>query len=186
LAYARKFSGFKTCFDFSEFCQVTAVGYRNHETGCSEPRISFVMTYSYCLDFPLKWFFWGVGAPTFHVNSRDKNVTKIKQNVSEQIRDVGIRLKCAREASGHKSQEEFARLCGIGRSALSRHESGRVEMGIYAAKKYCEFLDISVDWLMTGNGNPFDHNPHDKRDPNAFDTYLSYFKLKTSSSVDTK
>jgi len=63
---------------------------------------------------------------------------------------VGFRLRLTREASGF-SQGEFARLCRIGRTALSNYEAGRRRIAIPAALRIVKQTGVRLAWIYHGD-----------------------------------
>jgi transcriptional regulator with XRE-family HTH domain len=71
--------------------------------------------------------------------------------MTEKKKDVGERIKKAREARGLK-QKNLADILGMNRSNISRMESGYVMPKIDTLLKIKDTLHISIDWLLTGQG----------------------------------
>jgi transcriptional regulator with XRE-family HTH domain len=71
--------------------------------------------------------------------------------MTEKKKEVGERIKKAREARGLK-QKNLAEILGMNRSNISRMESGNVMPKIKTLLKIKDTLHISIDWLLTGQG----------------------------------
>ena len=76
---------------------------------------------------------------------------------------IGERIKSARQRPGYDlSVEALSRLCrecdaqsqGITASTLLRYEQGKVLPGAREIRILCNALDVSADWLLTGDENP--------------------------------
>jgi transcriptional regulator with XRE-family HTH domain len=63
---------------------------------------------------------------------------------------TNLRLKRARMSGGFKSSSEFARYAGVEAGTYRHHENGTRGLTAHALKKYARILDISADWLLTG------------------------------------
>lgn len=69
----------------------------------------------------------------------------------------GNRLKRARIEAGFSSAAEAARAMGAEVPTYQGHENGSAGIG-RAATRYASFFGISLDWLLTGKGNPGRHS----------------------------
>jgi transcriptional regulator with XRE-family HTH domain len=69
----------------------------------------------------------------------------------DDLSTISGRLKHARKAR-KKSQAEVAEFINVGESAYGHYERGRNEFSQEAGLKISEFLKISHNWLLTGNG----------------------------------
>jgi transcriptional regulator with XRE-family HTH domain len=78
-------------------------------------------------------------------------IFKRMSSMTEKKKDVGERIKKAREARGLK-QKELADILDMNRSNISRMESGYVMPKIDTLLKIKDTLHISIDWLLTGQG----------------------------------
>lgn len=81
----------------------------------------------------------------------------------------GSRLAEAMLLRGWNKQTALAEALGVKPSAVSRWlKSG--SLSFEHAVALCEFLDISLDWLMLGRGKPDIEDRHDKRPEPAIQT----------------
>lgn len=64
---------------------------------------------------------------------------------------LGVRLRRARETR-RMSQGELAEACNAARQSVVVWELGKAEPGLLKAYKAAEFLGISLEWLVTGQG----------------------------------
>ena len=71
--------------------------------------------------------------------------------MTEKKKEVGERIKKAREARGLK-QKNLAGILGMNRSNMSRMENGYVMPKVDTLLKIKDTLHISIDWLLTGQG----------------------------------
>ena len=78
---------------------------------------------------------------------------------------IGERIKQARQRAGYDlSIEALSRLCkdidsegqGITSTTLLRYEQGKVLPGARELRVICYALDVSADWLLTGEDNPME------------------------------
>lgn len=67
------------------------------------------------------------------------------------MKTIGERIKTARKTKGYKAID-FADIIGIGKDQLSRIENGKVPCKTEYLFVISQLLDISVDYLMFGNG----------------------------------
>jgi repressor LexA len=74
---------------------------------------------------------------------------KTKENSSPDLSTVAGRLRHAR---GKHSQEDMARIIGKTTTAYGHYERGRNDVSNADANKICQFLNISLEWLLTGEG----------------------------------
>ena len=63
--------------------------------------------------------------------------------------DIGERIKSERELLGW-SQNRLAKESGMTQSQLSFYESGKRVMYLESARKVCDALGVSIDWLVRG------------------------------------
>lgn len=69
---------------------------------------------------------------------------------AEIKREMGSRLKQAREKAGFSIPQEFCTKHNLPVEIYLQHENG--ERGIKAsnAQEYCKLLQVSMDWLIIG------------------------------------
>jgi SOS-response transcriptional repressor LexA len=65
---------------------------------------------------------------------------------------IAARLKTARVAAGYKTAKQFADAHSIAQGTYALHESGGRGLQREAAVEYAKLLNVSVDWLYTGEG----------------------------------
>jgi transcriptional regulator with XRE-family HTH domain len=70
--------------------------------------------------------------------------------------DIGTRIKSARKAA-KITQEELGRAVGVSHAAVSLWESGSSK-GLKSENlvKCANFLNVDIEWLVTGKGSPGD------------------------------
>jgi transcriptional regulator with XRE-family HTH domain len=71
-------------------------------------------------------------------------------DVKLELRNFSARITAAREKAGY-NQTELAKIVGIGKSAMSEYENGKNTPGTKTVAKLAKALDVSIEWLMTGN-----------------------------------
>ena len=69
------------------------------------------------------------------------------QEPENPFQPFGERLKKIRKDK-NMSLEEFAKLLGTSKQALSRYELGQVDPKISQVRKYAGILNMSIDYLM--------------------------------------
>lgn len=85
-------------------------------------------------------------------------IPPILSNLPQCITDCNMdetpadRLKEARVARGFRTAKQFSDTHGIPQPTYSTHESGSRKLTRDAALRYASLLNISVEWLLTGNG----------------------------------
>jgi len=104
-------------------------------------------------------------------------------NINELSNSVPIRLKIARMARGYKNRSSFAEACGAAITTYRAHERGDYEVKASDIIRYSATLDISIPWLLTGQGHPLDHQPNPDLEHLAI--FLYYIRLE-SSKADLK
>ena len=70
------------------------------------------------------------------------------------LQAIGMRLKAARQAANYSSARDFALAHNLHPNSYSKHESGEMAMAVDKALLYTQLLNISIQWLLTGNGKP--------------------------------
>ena len=70
--------------------------------------------------------------------------------MSNLDKEIGKRLRMARKARGYKSARSFASRYKIPESTYSQHETGKRSLNPELMMLYCERLDISPGWLVSG------------------------------------
>lgn len=73
---------------------------------------------------------------------------------ASQLDGMTIRIRQARERKG-KSLSDLHKATGISRTALHDYESGRTKPGAKETKLLCETLEVTPNWLIFGNEEPF-------------------------------
>lgn len=63
------------------------------------------------------------------------------------------RLKLARKGLGYRSARAFALQHGIPIQTYLNHESGKRGLSIPVALHYCSLMNLSFNWLITGEGD---------------------------------
>lgn len=79
------------------------------------------------------------------------------QDPENPFRPFGDRLKEIRKQK-NMSLEEFAKLLGTSKQALSRYELGQVDPKISQVRKYARILGLSIDYLMGDEEAEVDKN----------------------------
>lgn len=93
---------------------------------------------------------------------------------------VPSRLKIARMARGYPNRSLFAQACGAAITTYRAHERGDYEVKASDIIRYTHTLDISIPWLLTGQGHPLDHQPNPN--PEALALFLYYIRLEGSKT----
>ncbi len=65
-------------------------------------------------------------------------------------REIGLRIRQAREQKGYK-QDELGPMIGLSSGAAAQWETGRVRPSIKNLEKLAPVLGTSVSWLMNGD-----------------------------------
>lgn len=100
-----------------------------------------------------------------------------QENLSDLIPS---RLKIARMARGYKNRSVFAEACGAAITTYRAHERGDYEVKASDIIRYTQALNISVHWLLTGQGHPLDHQT--QPDAEALALFLYYIRLENSKT----
>lgn len=106
-------------------------------------------------------------------------------NINEEIKQctqfISARLRAARRARGFKSRTAFALACKIPLATYRTHEAGEIEMRTTDVIRYAKMLNISLEWLITGQGSPFDHykQPPTHQEKDDIDEYLQIAMFRT-------
>ena len=74
---------------------------------------------------------------------------------------MGERILFVRENCGDLSQEEFAKRLGMTKSAISGYETERRVPTESVLKHIAREFHVDEDWLMNGNGEPFEPDDGD-------------------------
>ena len=99
--------------------------------------------------------------------------------VQKKVNEIPLRLKIARISRGYKNKRVFALACEIPISTYRAHERGDNETKASDILYYATALDISVKWLLTGDGNPLEHKTEPTYDEIAkFEYHNRAEKLK--------
>ena len=69
------------------------------------------------------------------------------------IEGVAERLRHARLAAGYKTQAEFAKALGVGKTTYNAHEKSRNGIPVPWALRYSKMLSCDLAWLLTGEGS---------------------------------
>lgn len=72
---------------------------------------------------------------------------------------TGPRLRQARQAAGYRTAREFADTHDIPQPTYTMHELGKRALKRETAVRYAKALNISLEWLMTGNGKGPSESP---------------------------
>lgn len=73
------------------------------------------------------------------------------------MEDIGEKLSSYFKEKGI-TQEEIASLLGVSQAYVNALLNGRKAFGKQQAKKWNELFGISVNWLLTGDGDMFQNN----------------------------
>jgi transcriptional regulator with XRE-family HTH domain len=74
--------------------------------------------------------------------------------MSETIKNISVRLKISRIASGHKTAKDFTEKHSISASTYCQHELGKRSLSIENLLNYADLTRVDPAWLLTGQGNP--------------------------------
>jgi len=80
-----------------------------------------------------------------------------KEKMKQSIQWMSARLKASRQLRGYRSRTAFALRCEIPLATYRTHETGEVEMRSSDVIRYAKILNISMAWLLTGEGDAFEH-----------------------------
>lgn len=81
-------------------------------------------------------------------------IAKMAMGRPETIKTkLGERLRKVRAASGDPSRDEFAQNLGISAKTLANYERGDTQPDATALAAYHKAAQVSLDWLLTGEGN---------------------------------
>ena len=100
--------------------------------------------------------------------------------VQNEVYAIPFRLKVARISRNYKNKYVFALSCGARVSTYRAHENGNSMIKANDIVNYCYSLDISIRWLLTGEGTPpLDHkeNP-DSSELAKFECHAHLEKIK--------
>lgn len=104
------------------------------------------------------------------------------KTINKEVTEMAERLQIARLVRGYKTRSAFASKFNLKLGTYNAHETGTNEIGATCVPKYCEFLDISMPWFLTGKGSPLGHhNVPDKSILKRFE-YLTYL-IKTGKPI---
>jgi len=106
---------------------------------------------------------------------------KKEQEIIQYIELIPVRLRAVRQARGFKNSTVFAEIVQRKRTTYRSHEQGEVMMGISDAIHYSKILNISLSWLLTGEGTPFDHytKPPSQKEQDDLDYFLQIAIFKS-------
>lgn len=68
----------------------------------------------------------------------------------EKDKEISVRIKQARIASGYRSARIFAKEFGIAESTYAQHESGKRKISLATLLDYCKLLGTNPAWVITG------------------------------------
>jgi hypothetical protein len=74
--------------------------------------------------------------------------------MQKERKEIATRLQIARIVMGYRSRSAFVEKFNLKLSTYNAHEIGRHEIGASYISKYCVALNVSVNWLLLGKGNP--------------------------------
>jgi len=80
--------------------------------------------------------------------------------------DFGLRLKVRREKL-KDSQAGLAKKIGVSKTSIQNYESGKIPNGEHIIK-LAKALNCSIDWLLTGQNLPDQHQSNQNPEPNNF------------------
>lgn len=99
--------------------------------------------------------------------------------INDEIKFLFVRLKVARIARGFKNRMAFVDFSGVPLTTYRAHETGSNELKASDIVKYAKLLDISITWLLTGEGHALDHQAKpDQEKKGLFEYLLKSEKLK--------
>ncbi len=101
-------------------------------------------------------------------------------NINKMSDNIPLRLKIARMARGFKNRSSFATACGAAITTYRAHERGDYELKASDVIRYAQSLNISIPWLLTGEGHPLDHTAHPE--PDVLAQFLYYLHLENSKN----
>lgn len=66
-------------------------------------------------------------------------------------KEMGERLKQAREKAGYHSTDEFCKTHNIVKDHYDEHEAGQRGLKASYAQRYAKALNVTLDWLILGD-----------------------------------
>jgi len=99
-----------------------------------------------------------------------------------EVTEMAERLQMARLVRGYKTRSAFASAFNLKLGTYNAHETGTNEIGATCVPKYCEYLDISISWFLTGKGSPLDHYEQPDKDTLKLFESINYF-IKTGRKM---
>ena len=75
------------------------------------------------------------------------------------MKDVGSRLRRAREAAGYRTQKQFAETHGLKQPTYHMHETGKRGLKRETAEHYAELLGVTTAWLLLGDESGLSRTP---------------------------
>lgn len=79
--------------------------------------------------------------------------------------DIATRLKNARRHAGFRTAKQFADRLGVPQPTYANHETGARGLTREVLLKYAAALGVTVEWLLTGKGDPGGHGNIDDAPP---------------------
>lgn len=80
---------------------------------------------------------------------------QLRYNIERWVTNLNERIKYLRKELLHVTLEQFGSKVGLGKSAMSRIESGNNTATEQTVKSICREFGVSEEWLRTGKGEPF-------------------------------
>ena len=96
---------------------------------------------------------------------------------------VAGRLQKARVDAGYKTARSFIEKHHLSQSTYSLHETGQRSIGMSAAVKYCDYLNIDINWLLMGEFHQDSDQKNSVKNIQDQDTILSDDMLKQMTLV---
>ena len=76
--------------------------------------------------------------------------------MQKERKEIATRLQIARIVRGYQSRSSFVEAFNLKLSTYNAHETGRHEISANYISKYCTALNLSIKWLILGEGMPID------------------------------
>jgi transcriptional regulator with XRE-family HTH domain len=98
---------------------------------------------------------------------------------------LGARIRAARKAAGFKTSKQFTKNHKIPESTYSQHESGARYPNDEMLQFYCKIFEVNLNWLKTGNGNPYTQK-NSRKNSIISDELIDLKKPNIKNKIDQK
>ncbi len=119
-----------------------------------------------------------VSSRKIKLNQENRQYMNDYSKIENLSKSIPLRLKIARMARGFKNRSAFALSCNAPVTTYRAHERGDYELKASDIIRYTTGLDISIRWLLTGEGHPLEHISQPNLDSLA--QFLYFLRLEDS------